>query len=120
MKSIEVGSANTVKWNLYSSARWVSRTSISYEVEITNNGTGESKFTNVRLFILSGDDRQVENGQGTSIWDSVTVAAGATVRETGTITITRDYSKQYYSKVTSETPQYSGIENELDEAAPEG
>lgn len=119
MKSIEVGSASTVKWNLYSSASWVSRTSVSYEVEITNNGTGETKFTNVRLFILSGDDRQVENGQGTTLWDSVTVAAGGTVRKEGTISITRDYSKQYYSKVTSETPQYSGIENELEEAEPE-
>lgn len=120
MKDIEINSANTVKWELYSNVSWTSSSSIYYEIEITNNGTGSVDFSDVRLYILSGDDRQIENGSnGKSIWSSITVGAGDTVRETGTISLARDYSKKYYSKVTSQTPQYSGIENELDEAGVE-
>lgn len=120
MMSISVGSASTVMYTMTANVSWESATSLYYEASITNNDSGQQTFTDVRLYITSGSDRQVENGLGTVLWASVSVDAGKTATTAGRISINRDYTKMYYSKVTCGTPQYTGTENGIDELDPEG
>lgn len=115
---INVNSASVVKYTFDPIVSWHSSTQVYYEVYIYNNGSGSTTFENVRLFLMSGDDRQVENGLGELLWSSVSVPAGSSVNKSGYLTLKRDYSKSYWSKITCETPQYSSPDTQLEDVVP--
>lgn len=116
--SISVNSASVVKYTFDPIVSWHSSTQVYYEVYIYNNGSGSATFENVRLFLMSGDDRQVENGLGELLWSSVSVPAGSSVNKSGYLTLKRDYSKSYWSKITCETPQYSSPDTQIEDVVP--
>ena len=116
--NINVNSASVIKYTFDPIVSWHSPTQVYYEVYIYNNGTGSATFENVRLFLMSGDNRQVENGLGELLWSSVSVPAGGSVNKSGYLTLRRDYSKSYWSKITCETPQYSSPDTQIEDVVP--
>lgn len=116
--NVNVNSASVIKYTFDPIVAWYSPTQVYYEVYIYNNNSNSVTFEDIRLFLMSGDDRQVENGLGELLWSSVNVPAGSSVNKSGYLTLKRDYSKSYWSKITCETPQYSSPDTQIEDVVP--